>query len=184
MPIEAFLKPEEYTQRIRSLDQDPITSMVTFRGKRRSKQTHVSTTDPDATWGNKGNGTAAMAGYTVNGLMENRHQLLLRINIESFRGLPSEMEGASDLLDTFHEKDALRIQTVGTGKGYFAKPFLTTRFRRHIQPHIAAKTTGQEVVHQRVRRMNQTAGYHLSQRARKKIEELWREAKCWHSSAA
>ena len=176
VPIEAFLKPEEHTQWIRSLDQtqdqDPITSMVTFRGERRSKQTHVSTTDPDATLGNKGNGTAAMAGYIVNGLMENRYQLLLRINIESFRGLASEMEGASDLLDTFHEKDALRIQTVGTDKGYFAKPFLTALFRRRIQPHIAAKTIGREVVHQRVRRMNQTAGYHLSQRARKKIEKL------------
>lgn len=74
-----------------------------------------------------------MAGYIVNGLMENRHQLLLRINIESFRGLASEMEGASDLLDTFHEKDALRIQTVGTDTGYFAKPFLTALFRRRIQ---------------------------------------------------
>ena len=131
--------------------------------------------------GNKGNGTAAMAGYTVNGLMENRHHLLLRINIESFRGLASEMEGAYDLLNTFHEKHALRIQTVGTDKGYFAKPFLTVLFQRCIQPHIAAKTTGREVVHQRIRRMNQTAGYHLSQRARKKIEKLWGEAKCWHS---
>ena len=83
------------------------------------------------------------------------------------------MEGASDLLDTFHEEDLLRIQTVGTDKGYFAKPFLTALFRRRIQPHIAAKTTGREVVHQRVRGMNQTAGFHLSQRARKKIEELW-----------
>lgn len=107
-----------------------------------------------------------MACYTVNGLMENRHHLLLRINIESFRGLASEMEGAYDLLNTFNEKHALRIQTVGTDKGYFAKPFLTVLFQRCIQPHIAAKTTGREVVHQRIRRMNQTAGYHLSQRAR------------------
>ena len=57
VPIEAFLKPEEYTQRIRSLDQtqdqDPITSMVTFLGKRRSKQTHVSTTDPTQCWATK-----------------------------------------------------------------------------------------------------------------------------------
>ena len=58
--------------------------MVTFRGERRSKQTHVSTTDPDATLSNKGNGMAAMAGCTVNGLMENRHRLLLRISIELF----------------------------------------------------------------------------------------------------
>jgi hypothetical protein len=28
--------------------------------------------------------------------------------------------------------------------------------------------------------MAKTKGYELSQRARKKIEELWGEAKCWH----
>jgi hypothetical protein len=69
---------------------------------------------------------------------------------------------------------------VGADKGYFAKPFLTALFRRRIRPHIAAKTTGREAVHQRVRRMGRTTGYRLSQRARKKIEELWGEAKCWH----
>jgi len=76
VPIEVFLKPEEYKQRIRSLDpwqaQDPGNPTVTFRGERRSNQRHVSTTDPDAKLANKGNGTAAMVGDTVNGLIENR----------------------------------------------------------------------------------------------------------------
>ena len=184
VPIEVFLKPEEYKQRIRSLDQqpdpDPGNPTVTFRGERRSNQTHVSTTDPDAKLANKGNGTAAMVGYTVNGLMENRHRLLLGINVESFRGPASETDGGQRLLDRFHQRHRQRIQTVGADKGYFAKPFLTALFKRHIRPHIAAKITGREAVHQRVRRMGRTRGYRLSQRARKKIEELWGEAKCWH----
>jgi transposase len=184
VPMEVLLKPEEYKRRIRSLDQgpeqDPGNPTVTFRGERRSNQTHGSTTDPDAKLANKGNGTAAMVGYTVNGLMENRHRLLLGINVESFRGPASEMDGGRELLDRFHATHALRIQTVGADKGYFAKPFLTALVRRRIRPHIAAKTTGREAVHQRVRRLNRTVGYRLSQRARKKIEELWGEAKCWH----
>ena len=184
VPIEVFLKPEDYKKRIRSLDptpdQDPGNPTITFRGEPRSNQTHVSTTDPDANLANKGNGTAAMVGYPVNGLMENRHRLLLGINVESFRGPASETEGGRDLIDTFHEKHALRIQTVGADKGYFAKPFLTALFRRRITPHIAAKTTGREAVHQRVRRLSRTVGYRLSQWARKKIEELWGAAKCWH----
>ncbi len=57
---------------------------------------------------------------------------------------------------------------------------LTVMFRRRLTPHVAAKVTGREAVHQRVRRMSRTVGYRLSQRARKKIEELWGEAKCWH----
>lgn len=184
VPIEVFLKPEEYKQRIRSLDpqseQDPGNPTITFRGERRSNQTHVSTTDPDAKLANKGNGTAAMVGYTVNGLMENRHRLLVGINVETFRGPASETEGGRDVIDTFHQKHRLRIQTVGADKGYFAKSFLTALVRRRIRPHIAAKTTGREAVHQRVRRLSRTVGYRLSQRARKKIEELWGEAKCWH----
>ena len=184
VPIEVFLKPEEYKQRIRSLeagpDPDPGNPTITFRGERRSNQTHVSTTDPDAKLANKGNGTAAMVGYTVNGLMENRHRLLLGINVETFRGPASETDGGRCLLDRFHQRHRGRIQTVGADKGYFAKPFLTALFKRRITPHIAAKTTGREAVHQRVRRLSRTVGYRLSQRARKKIEELWGEAKCWH----
>lgn len=66
VPIEVVLKPEDYKQRIRSLDQpqeqDPGNPIITFRGERRSNQTHVSTTDPDAKLAHKGNGTAAMVG--------------------------------------------------------------------------------------------------------------------------
>jgi len=186
VPMEVFLKPDEYKRRIRSLDQsgeeasDPGNPTVIFRGERRSNHTHVSTTDPDAKLANKGNGTAAIVGYTVNGLMENRHRLLLGINVERFRGPASETDGGRTLLDRFHQKHAVRIQTVGTDKGYFAKSFLTALVRRRITPHVAAKTTGREPIHQRVRRLSRTLGYQLSQRARKKIEELWGEAKCWH----
>jgi hypothetical protein len=121
-----------------------------------------------------------MVGYTVNGLMENRHRFLVGIHVESFRGPASETTGGRALIATFHEKHALRIQTVGAEKGYVAKPFLTALIRRRIRPHSAAKTTGREAVHQGVRRLSRTVGYRLSQRARKKIEELWGEAKCWH----
>ena len=48
--------------------------------------------------------------------------------------------------------------------------------QQRIRPRIAAKTIGQEAVHQRVRRLSRTVGYRLSQRARK-IEELLGEAK-------
>lgn len=57
---------------------------------------------------------------------------------------------------------------------------LVSPHTRRLRPHITAKTTGREAVHQRVRRLGRTVGDRLSQRARKKIEELWGEAKCWH----
>ena len=60
------------------------------------------------------------------------------------------------------------------------EPTRAPRIQQRIRPKIAAKTTGQEAVHQPVRRLSRTVGYRLSQRARKEIEELWGEAKCWH----
>lgn len=84
------------------------------------------------------------------------------------------------MLDRFHQTHRLRIQPVGADKGSVAQPVLTALCRRRIRPHIATKTTGREAVHQRGRRLSRTVGYRLSQRARKKIEELWGEAKCWH----
>ena len=93
VPIEVSLTPDAYKKRIQSLYQDTGNPSVAFHGERRSNQTHVSTTDPDAKLANKGNGAAAMVGYTVNGLMENRHRILLGINVETFRGPASETDG-------------------------------------------------------------------------------------------
>jgi hypothetical protein len=89
-----------------------------------------------------------MVGYTVNGLIENQHRLLVGINVESFRGPGSETYGGRTLIDRFHQNHRQRIQTVCADKGYFAQPFLTALLKRHIRPHIAAKTTGQAPVHQ------------------------------------
>ena len=85
------------------LDQDPGNPTVSFHGETRSNQTHVSTTDPDAKFANKGNGTAAMVGYTVNGLMENRNRILLGINVETVRGSASETDGGREMIDGFHK---------------------------------------------------------------------------------
>ena len=84
------------------------------------------------------------------------------------------------MIDVFHRKHGRRITTVGADKGSCAKAFQAALFRRRINPHIAAKVTGREAVHQQVRRRGRTVGYQRSQRARKKLEALWGEAKCWH----
>ena len=84
------------------------------------------------------------------------------------------------MIDKFHRKHKFRIKTLGADKGYFAEGFLKKLKRRKIKAHVSAKTIGKEGIHEKVRRMSKTLGYQLSQKARKKIEELWGEAKCWH----
>ena len=48
-----------------------------FHGKKRSNETHVSTTDPDARLYRKGPGKQAKLCFIGHGLMENRHGLLV-----------------------------------------------------------------------------------------------------------
>jgi hypothetical protein len=101
----------------------------------------MGTADTNATLAHKGNGTTAVVGYTVNGLMENRHRFFPRITVESFRGPASEMDDGRAVLDTFHTKHKRLIQPIGADKGYGAKLFLEALFQQRIQLHIAAKTT-------------------------------------------
>ncbi len=87
-------------------------SRVLFRGERRSNQTHRSTTDPDAKLANKGNGTAAIVGYTVNGFDGESASVVTRHQCGVISWSASETDGGRTLLDRFHWKHAVRIQTV------------------------------------------------------------------------
>lgn len=81
--------------------------------------------------------------------------------------------------DTFHPKHA---QTVGADRGYFAKSFLAALVGDASRPIWPPRATSQEPIYQRVRRLGCRVGYQLSQRARKKMEKFWGEAKCRHAA--
>ena len=188
VPIELAMDPEEYKKRLREQDrdqengpQDPGNREVNFRGEKRSNKTHRSTTDPDCRFASKGStGTGAVPGYTVNALMENRNRILLGIGVEIFQGSTSETEGCTKLLDRAKRRLRYKPKTLGADKGYFSEEFIEAIFDREIEPHIAATEQGSQLAHARVRMRQRGIGYRVSQRCRKKIEELFGEAKDWH----
>jgi len=191
VPIELIMDPQTYKRRLRSSDtgegtdgpagQDPGNPRVDFRGEKRSNETHRSTTDLDCRFVSKGSsGTGAYPGYTVNALMENRHRILLGLNVEVFRGSASEEEGAVGLIDRAARRLGYTAQSVGADKGYFHQEFIAKLLRRKIEPHIAVERRGWSLEHRRVRMRARGHGYQLSQRCRKKIEELFGEAKDLH----
>jgi len=49
-----------------------------------------------------------------------------------------------------------------------------------IEPHVAPQDIGSSLAHRRVRMRVRGLAYRLSQRCRKKIEELFGEGKDWH----
>jgi transposase len=188
VPIEVAMDPEEYKKRLRSSDdedhqgpQDPGNPTVDFRGQRRGNQTHRSMTDPDCRFVSKGtSGTGAYPGYTVNAVMENRHRILLGLRAEIFRSSTSEEKGVLALLDRAKRRFRFTAKTLGADKGFFHQEFIAGMFRRRVQPHIAADTRGSSHMHQRVRMRRRGEPYRLSQRCRKKIEELFGEGKEFH----
>jgi transposase len=188
VPIEVAMDPEEYKKRLRAEDrddtdgpQDPGNRAVNFRGEKRSNKTHRSATDPDCRFASKGSsGTSAYPGYTVNALMENRHRILLGFGVEIFRSSASETEGCKTLLQRAKRRLRFTPQTLGADKAYFSEAMIEHLLARGIEPHIAAESRGRQHAHARVRMRVRGEGYQLSQRARKKIEELFGEAKDWH----
>ena len=190
VPIEVAMDPEEYKRRLRRDDSernreddepsDPGNRAVNFRGEKRSNATHRSTTDPDCRFASKGTtGSGAIPGYTVNALMENRHRVLLGIGVETFRSSASETEGCQSLLQRARRRLGYRPKTLGADKGYFSAGMIQHLIEHRIEPHIAIDR-GKQMAHTRVRMRARGLGYRLSQRCRKKIEELFGEGKDWH----
>ncbi len=189
VPIEVAMDPAEYKRRLRAQDrqdrdgggpQDPGNRAVDFRGEKRGNATHRSMTDPDCRFASKGTtGTGSIPGYTVNALMENRHRFLLGIGVEIFRSSASETEGCQALLGRARRRHRFHPRTLGADKGFFSEGMIEHLLDHGIEPHIAVER-GKRKAHTRVRMRARGRGYQLSQRCRKKIEELFGEAKDWH----
>ena len=188
VPIELTLDPEEYKKRMRSQDRDdrdepkdPGNRAVNFRGEKRSNRTHRSITDPDCRYVSKGtSGTGAFPGYLVNGVMENRNRILLGIGVEIFQGSTSEERGCLAILDHAKRRFGYHPESLGADKGFFHEEFIRAVLRRKVAPHIAPLVRGSSRAHARVRMRVRGEPYRLSQRCRKKIEELFGEGKDWH----
>ena len=135
-----------------------------FRGEKRSNATHASTTDPDARLARKGNGREAKLSYLANALMENRHGLLVGIDVRHATGT-GERDGALALARVHLKPGA----TLGADKGYDVHDFVAQLEQRGIRAHIARHTKGRRsAIDGRTARGQ---GYAMSQGCRKRIEQ-------------
>lgn len=142
--------------------------LVNFRGERRSNDTHESKTDPDAKLMKKGKGRETKLSYGGHALMENRNGLCVDIEVRS--ALQTETEAAKDMLSRQARK-RVRPTTLGADKGYHTKDFVAHLRKKKIAPHIAQiegrNTPGLDA------RTTRHAGYAISQRKRKRVEEIF-----------
>jgi IS5 family transposase len=142
--------------------------MVNFRGERRSNATHESKTDPEAKLRKKGKGRETKLYFGGHAFMENRNTLLVDIQVRS--ALQTETEAAKEMLSRQARK-RVRPTTLGGDKGYHTKDFVAHLRKKNISPHIAQiegrNTPGLDA------RTTRRAGYAISQRKRKRIEEIF-----------
>lgn len=141
-----------------------------FHGEKRSNDTHSSRTDPEAMLATKSRGMATRPSYMGHTLMENRNGLLVNAELSLATGT-AERETAIDMATE------LRVgATLGADKGYDTRGFVDMLRGMDITPHVAQnlKRPGGSAIDGRTTRH---AGYEISQRVRKRVEEPFGWAK-------
>jgi transposase len=149
---------------------DPGNPTVNFHGEKRSNETHASTTDPEARLMRKGQNQEARLSYSANALMENRNGLLVDFCIETADGY-AERRSAAEMLERVAKGSRSRL-TVGADKGYDSAAFVERCRQLGVTPHVAQYTNSRRrsAVDGRTARH---AGYAISQRIRKRVEEIF-----------
>ena len=139
-----------------------------FHGKKRSNETHVSTTDADARLYRKGPGKEAKLCFIGHGLMENRQGLLVDTCLTPADG-HAERVAALAMIEP--RADRPRAITLGADKAYDAEDFVNELRSMTVTPHVAQNSRGRSSAIDR--RTTRHSGYAISQCIRKRIEEAF-----------
>jgi len=137
---------------------------VNFRGEKRTNATHASTTDPDARLYKKGKGQEAKLGFLGHVLIENRHGLVVNSRLTTAGGRGEWEAGFAMVKDV---PGRHRI-TVGGDRGFDDRGFVDSLRSLNATPHVAQKQ--RSAIDPRTTRH---AGYAISQRTRKRVEEVF-----------
>ena len=162
------LRPKGEKPSDRTPPDDPGNPSVDFHGERRQNATHQSTTDPAARLAKKGAGKEARLCYTESVLMENRNGIVIDLRVGQASGR-AEWEQGLEMLQAV--RGPRRI-TVAGDKGYDTAGFVASCRSLNVTPHVAQnerRPGGSALDH----RTTNWPGYAMSQRVRKRVEEIF-----------
>ncbi len=162
--LEAWASHKSYRSRDEQDGDKPAgrNPDVDFRGERRHRDTHVSTTDPGAHLYRKGNGQAARPSYIGHVMTENRNGLIVDVELTTAHG-----RAERDAALAMAERSLTPGATLGADKGYDAKHFVEGLCELGVVPHVARRAKHSAIPEE----VAQTPGYEVSQRRRKMVEE-------------
>ncbi len=140
---------------------------VDFHGEKRRNDTHESTTDPDARLYRKGKGKESRLAFMGHALMENRNGLVVDTRLTLATGR-AEREAALEMVSNLSGRKRL---TLGADRGYDTRDFVHDLRQLQVTPHVAQNNKGRRsAIDGRTVRHQ---GYVVSQRIRKRVEEIF-----------
>ena len=166
---KSFRAKQKSASKQPSSPDDPGNPTVDFHGEKRRNETHASTTDPDARLYKKSAGSEAKLSYLGHVLAENRNGLVVQTRVTQASGT-AEREAAVKMI-TAQTVGGRRV-TMGGDKGYDVREFVDDLRGLHVTPHVAqnVKRNGGSAIDERTTRH---PGYEISQRKRKRVEEVF-----------
>jgi len=144
---------------------------VDFHGEKRSNETHASTTDPDARLYRKSPGQGAKLCFIGHVLMENRGGLVVDAELTRATGHAERYAALEMIKGVTGEDGTTRPITVGGDKGFDTADFVMELRELGAVPHVAQNTNGRRSAIDG--RTTRHPGYAVSQRIRKRIEEVF-----------
>ncbi|MGH9897292.1 MAG: IS5 family transposase [Pyrinomonadaceae bacterium] len=163
--MKSFKNKSEEEQKPGDESSNPT---VDFHGERRSNETHQSTTDPESMLCKKGKGKEAKLGYTGHVLMENRSGLAVDAVVTQATGR-AERERAVEFAKEIGGQS--RRVTMGADKAYDTRELVAELRQAKVTPHVTQNKSGRRSAIDG--RTTRHAGYDMSQKKRKRIEEIF-----------
>ena len=166
---KSFQRKQSKEDALNPPPQDPGSNpTVDWRREKRANETHESRTDPLARLFKKARGAEARLCYLGHLLTENRNGLVVDVRLTQATGT-AEREAATDMMAG---KPAARKVTLGCDKGYDTQGFVKQLRETNVTPHVAQNVSrsGGSAIDARTTRH---AGYAVSQRKRKRVEEVF-----------
>lgn len=142
---------------------------LNFHGEKRSNQTHQSTSDPEAMLYKKSRGSESKLSYLGHVLMENRNGLVVDTRLTRATGT-AERDAALEMAARI--PGGTRRVTLGGDKNYDTRDFVDKLREAAVTPHVAQNQNERRgsAIDQRT---TQHPGYAISQRKRKRVEEIF-----------
>ncbi len=158
--------------------KDPPPSKGTgSRGRKLLRDTHQSTTDPEAQLYKKSDAASAIPSYLGHVLMENRHGLIVAA-CATQSSTTAEREAALELLDERGRspeqvKEETPPITLGADKHFQEEKFIRELRRRRVVPHVAEYRDNPQWRNWLSYEERQHPGFALSQKKRKLVEMIF-----------